>query len=68
MLPRCYLEILEQITALPNSAVIPIQVAALHEGVSPRTIRRTYPLEKVSANRVGVRLGILRKRAAMSAA
>lgn len=40
---------------LPDSAVLPVAVAAAVKGVSDKTIRRTYKLVPVSDRRVGVR-------------
>jgi hypothetical protein len=47
---------------MPDTAAIPVPVAALHEGVSRRTIKRTYPLVKLSEHREGVLLGYLRRK------
>jgi len=57
-----YQQILKTLDSLPNSAKVPVPVAALHEGVSPKTIKRTYPLVKISAARWGVSLGYLRRK------
>jgi hypothetical protein len=57
-----YQQILEQLDKLPDTAAIPVPVAALHEGVSRRTIKRTYPLIKLSEHREGVLLGYLRRK------
>jgi hypothetical protein len=57
-----YRNILKNIALLPDTAVIPLPVAALHEGVSRRTIKRTYPLVKISERREGVPLGYLRRK------
>ena len=43
-----YQQIIEQLDKLPDTAVIPVPVAALHDGTSRRTIKRTYPLVKIS--------------------
>jgi hypothetical protein len=37
-------ELLKNFHNLPDSAFVPTIVAARHDGVSPRTVRRTYPL------------------------
>jgi hypothetical protein len=55
-------DILKRIADLPDSAVVPIKVAALHDNVSERTVRRTYPIVKLSPRRDGVRVGYLRHR------
>jgi hypothetical protein len=57
-----YQQILKNIPIMPDSAVIPVPVAALHEGVSRRTIKRTYPRVKMSECREGVLLGYLRRK------
>ena len=49
------LRLLEFFEDLPNSAVLPVAVAAAVKGVSDKTIRRTYKLVPVSDRRVGVR-------------
>jgi hypothetical protein len=55
-------EILQRIPKLPDSAVVPIQVAAEHDNVSVRTVRRRYPIVKLSPGRSGVRVEHLRNR------
>ena len=57
-----YQQILKNIPIMPDTAAIPVPVAALHEGVSRRTIKRTYPLVKLSGHREGVLLGYLRRK------
>jgi hypothetical protein len=57
-----YQQIIEQLDKLPNTAVIPVPVAAIHDGTSRRTIKRTYPLVKISEHREGVLLGFLRRK------
>lgn len=57
-----YQQILRNIPLLPDTSAIPVPVAALHEGVSRRTIKRTYPLVKLSEHRHGVLLGYLRRK------
>jgi hypothetical protein len=47
--------ILQMYAALPNSAVVPVPVAAAVKGISDKTVRRTYRLISVSDGRVGVR-------------
>jgi hypothetical protein len=63
-------EILKRIAdpSYPDSAVVPIPVAAKHDNVSERTVRRRYPLTKLSERRQGVTVGYLRHRGAQSAA
>jgi hypothetical protein len=59
-LSKFYRAILEEVPHLPSSALIPIPVAAVIEGVSRKTIRRNYELEKISECRQGVRKKHLR--------
>ena len=63
-----YRQILESIPLLPDTAAIPLPVAALHEGVSRKTIKRNYPLVKLSEHREGVLLGYLRRKREIVAA
>jgi hypothetical protein len=63
-----YQQILANIANLPDTAVIPVPVAALHEGVSRRTIKRNYPRVKISDTREGVQLGYLRRKREIVAA
>jgi len=53
---------LKDIDSLPDSAVVPVAVAAKHDDVSERTIRRTYPLVQLSERRKGVPVSFLRRR------
>ncbi len=57
-------EQLTQLSSLPDSAIVSIAVAALHDGVSEKTVRRSYPIVKISNRRYGVRVGYLRDRKA----
>jgi len=59
-------EILKRFSDLPDSAVVPPAVAAKHDNVSERTVRRTYPLIKLSERRLGVRVGYLRHRSELT--
>jgi hypothetical protein len=61
-------ELLKNFPNLPDSAFVPTIVAARHDGVSPRTVRRTYPLVELSPGRKGVNVGWLRSRHARQAA
>jgi hypothetical protein len=56
------LEILMRIPELPDSANVPIPVAARHDSVSVQTVRRTYPLTRLSPNRWGINVGYLRQQ------
>jgi hypothetical protein len=62
MSPERINEILARIPSLPDTAVVPVAVAAAHDHVSTRTVRRTYPLVKLSPGRSGVMLKYLRDR------
>jgi hypothetical protein len=55
-------EALKRLPQLPDTAVVPVAVAAKHDSVSDRTVRRTYPLIQVSPGRKGVSVGYLRTR------
>jgi hypothetical protein len=57
-----YKTILENIDRLPDTAKIPLPVAELIAGVSRRTIKRTFPLVRLSEKREGVLLGYLRRK------
>jgi hypothetical protein len=57
-----YQKILEQLSALPDTAVVPLPVAAMHEGVSVKTIKRNYPRVRLTERREGVLLGYLRRQ------
>jgi hypothetical protein len=57
-----YKAILENIDRLPDTAKIPLPVAELIAGVSRRTIKRTFPLVRLSEKREGVLLGYLRRK------
>jgi hypothetical protein len=55
-------EILKEFADLPDSAVVAVSVAAKHDGVSERTVRRNYPLIQLTERRFGVTVGYLRHR------
>jgi hypothetical protein len=59
-LSKFYRQILEEFPYLPSTAIIPIPVAAVIEGVSRHTIKRNYELEQISECRQGVRKRNLR--------
>jgi hypothetical protein len=61
-------EILKKFDQLPDSANVRIKVAAAHDHVSERTVRRTYPRVQLSPNRFGVNVGFLRHRGEKPAA
>jgi hypothetical protein len=60
--PDRVLEILKQIPDLPGTAMVPVAVAAAHDHVSSRTVRRRYELIQLSPGRMGVRVEFLRTR------
>jgi hypothetical protein len=68
MSPDRIVEILRSIPSLPDTAVLPLHVVAAHDHVSSRTVRRNYPLTRISPNRYGVTVGFLRNRAAQQSA
>ena len=55
-------KILKDFDKLPDSAVVPTKVAAQHDHVSERTVRRNYPLIRLTQRRYGVTVGYLRHR------
>jgi hypothetical protein len=55
-----YREILEYIPFAPDTAKIPVPVAAIHEGISRDEIRKRYPTVKIGKRREAVLLGHLR--------
>jgi hypothetical protein len=57
-----HLELLALIPQLPDSAKVPLAVAAAHEGVSVKTIKRRYPLVKLADRIFGVSVAYLRRR------
>ncbi len=59
---------LQEISILPDTAVIPVPVVAVHDGVSERTVRRNYPRVRLTERREGVLLGYLRRRGAVTVA
>lgn len=68
MSPEAIRDHLKQLADKPDSAIVPVAVAAEHDGVSERTIRRNYPLVETGLRRKGVPLGFLRHRQAQPAA
>jgi hypothetical protein len=61
-------QILKDFDKLPDSAVVPTSVAAKHDHVSERTVRRNYPLIRLTERRYGVTVGYLRHRVAKAGA
>jgi hypothetical protein len=64
MSPEEIREILKHLDEKPDSAMVPVEVVAAHYHVSVPTVRRNYPVVKMSKNRCGVQLGFLRNRVA----
>jgi hypothetical protein len=62
MSPERVAEILSRIASMPGSAVVPVAVAAAHDNVSPKTVRRHYELVPISPRRLGVTVDFLRSR------
>jgi len=46
---------------LPDDAVVPTAVTAAVHNISPRTVLRRYPKVQLSPNRIGQRVGTIRK-------
>jgi hypothetical protein len=59
-LSRFHQRLIEDFPHLPPTAIIPLPIAAVIEGVSRRTIRRRYELVQISNWRWGVRKKDLR--------
>jgi hypothetical protein len=64
MSPAEIREILKHLDEKPDSAMVPVEVVAEHDSVSVQTVRRRYPIVKLSPNRSAVPLSFLRNRAA----
>jgi hypothetical protein len=62
MSPTKIQKYLERFPSLPDTAFVPIAVAAAHDGVCERTITRSYPVVELAPNRKGVNVGFLRNR------
>jgi hypothetical protein len=58
-------EILKRFHELPDTAVVPLEVAAKHDNVHKRTVKRNYPLVRMTERRYGVLVGYLRHRKAV---
>jgi hypothetical protein len=59
---------LRMIDILPDTAIVSVKTVAVHDDVSERTVRDTYPLIQISPGRHGVPVGHLRNRVAKPAA
>jgi hypothetical protein len=62
MKARNFSDLLSRMDTLPDSAIIPVSIAAQHDNVSERTIRRRYPLVRITERISGVPMGFLRHR------
>jgi hypothetical protein len=58
--PEFIADILRQFDSLSDDAVIPVGAAAALHNLSDKTILRSYPTVRLSAGRIGVRVGDLR--------
>jgi hypothetical protein len=56
-----YVELLKNFDSLPQTAIVPIPVAAAYRGISEKTIRRKFQLIATSDHRRGVRKSELTK-------
>jgi hypothetical protein len=54
-------DLIRRFDQLSDDAVVPTQVAAALHNVAPRTVLRRYPLVQLTPNRLGVRVGTIRK-------
>jgi len=54
-------DLIRRFDELPDDCVVPSQVTAAIHNVSTRTVLRRYPLVRLTPNRVGVRVGDIRK-------
>jgi hypothetical protein len=61
-LDRHYQRILARIESLPDSAYVPVPVAAMHDSVCVETVERNYPLVRLTERLRGVPVGYLRHR------
>jgi len=70
MKPLPALDLIANFDALPSDAIVPTRVAALMLNVSEWTLRRQKPLKQIrmSARRVGFRVGDIRTLVRQSAA
>ena len=62
MNPRDFSDLLGRLDTLPDTALVPIPVVAEHDCVSEDTVRRNYPIVRVSKRISGVPMGFLRNR------
>jgi hypothetical protein len=62
MKARNFSGLLGRLDTLPDSTLVPIPVVAEHDSVSEDTVKRNYPIVRVSKRVSGVQLGFLRHR------
>jgi hypothetical protein len=62
MNPRDFSDLLGRLDTLPDTALIPIPVVAEHDNVSESTVRRNYPIVRISERICGVPMKFLRHR------
>jgi hypothetical protein len=58
--------ILARMSTLPDSAKVPIPVAAVHDNVSEKSVRRHYPLVQLTDRIQGVPVSYLRRKATIN--
>jgi hypothetical protein len=62
------LEIIDLMPRMPDSALMPVPVVAVHDSCSEKNVHRHYPVVDMSPGRKGVPLGYLRNRGKSAAA
>jgi hypothetical protein len=62
MKPRDFSGLLSRLDSLPDSALVPIPVVAEHDCVSQSTVKRRYPVVRISERICGVPMSFLRRR------
>jgi hypothetical protein len=62
MKPRDFSGLLSRLDSLPDSALVPIPVVAELDSVSQSTVKRRYPVVRISERISGVTMGFLRHR------
>jgi hypothetical protein len=62
MNPRDFSDLLGRLDTLPDTALVPIPIVAKHDNVSESTVKRNYPLVRISERICGVPMGFLRHR------
>jgi hypothetical protein len=62
MKPRDFSGLLSRLDALPDTALVPIPVVAELDSVSRDTVKRRYPVVRISKRIAGVPMSFLRNR------